>query len=128
MASNRCDTRNLLPAGTETTRPAIAISKHAGLRMAQRNISLHDLEYVLEHGKRINRTGITIYILRRRDIRESDRRISEITRLEGTVVLTGFTKDHRLEIITIYRNKAAFRGLLCKAKYDRRIRYRTSRS
>jgi hypothetical protein len=102
MASNRCDTRNLLPAGTETTRPAIAISKHAGLRMAQRNISLHDLEYVLEHGKRINRTGITIYILRRRDI--------------------------RLEIITIYRNKAAFRGLLCKAKYDRRIRYRTSRS
>jgi hypothetical protein len=81
---------------------------------------------VLEHGERINRTGITIYVLRRRDIRQSDRRTSEITRLEGTVVLTGFTKDHRLEIITIYRNRGAFRDLLCKTKYDRRTRYRTS--
>jgi hypothetical protein len=95
--------------------------------MAQRNVSLSDLEYVLEHGERIYRTGITIYVLRRRDIPQSDRKRSTITRLEGTVVLTGFMQDGRLEIITIYRNKSACKVIRSKAKYDRRSRYRTTR-
>jgi uncharacterized protein DUF4258 len=104
------------------------LSKHALLRMAQRNVSLHDLEYVLEHGKRINTTGITVYILRKRDIPQDDRNKSEITRLEGTVVLTGFTQNGDLEIITAYRNKSAFKAFRSKAKYDNRKRYRTHRN
>lgn len=93
--------------------------------MAQRNVSIDDLEYVLEHGKRINITGITVYILRKRDIPHDDRNKSEITRLEGTVVLTGFTQNGDLEIITAYRNKSAFKAFRSKAKYDKRKRYRT---
>jgi hypothetical protein len=71
----------------------INLSQHAVLRMAQRNISLCDLEYVLEHGERIHKTGVTIYVLRKRDILQNDRKKSEIMRLEGTVVLTGFSQD-----------------------------------
>jgi hypothetical protein len=103
------------------------LSKHAALRMAQRNVSRDDLEYVLEHGKRIYTTGITVYILRKRDIPHEDRNRSTITRLEGTVVLTGFTQNGDLEIITTYRNKSAFKVFRAKAKYDNRKRYRIVR-
>ena len=99
------------------------LTQHAVLRMAQRNISLDDLEYVLEHGERVHKTGVTIYILRKRDIPQNDRKKSEITRLEGTVVLTGFSQDGNLEVITMYRNKSAFRTLRCKEKYDYRRKY-----
>ena len=93
--------------------------------MAQRNVSPDDLEYVLEHGERINTTGITIYILRKRDIPEDDRNKSKITRLEGTVVLTGFAHEGGLEIITAYRNKSACKAVRSKAKYDHRKKHRT---
>ena len=95
--------------------------------MAQRNISLRDLEYVLKHGEHIYRTGVAIYILRKRDILQRDRKTSKITRLEGTVVLTGFLQDGTREIITIYRNKSAHKEIRSKAKYDKRSRYRTNR-
>jgi len=96
--------------------------------MAQRNVSLDDVKYVLEHGERIKTTGITVYILRKRDIPQDDRNKSEITRLEGTVVLTGFTQDGNLEIITAYRNKSALKAFRSKAKYDNRKRYRNDRN
>jgi hypothetical protein len=86
--------------------------------MAQRNLSLGDLEYVLEHGERVHKTGVTIYILRKRDILQKDRKKSEITRLEGTIVLTGFSQNGNLKVITMYRNKSAFRSVRCKEKYD----------
>ena len=104
------------------------VSQHAVLRMAQRNISLRDLEYVLQYGERVYKTGVTIYILRKRDIPQDDRKKSEITRLEGTVVLTDFSRDGNLEIITTYRNKSAFRTIRCKAKYNNRKKYRTNRN
>jgi len=103
------------------------LTKHAVLRMAQRNFSPQDLEYVLEHGERINTTGVTGYILRKRDIPQSDRNKSEVTRLEGTVILTGFSQDGHLEIITAYRNKSAFKELRSKPRYDGRKKYRTDR-
>jgi hypothetical protein len=94
--------------------------------MAQRNISIGDLQYVLEHGERVYKTGVTIYVLRKRDILQDDRKKSEIMRLEGTIVLTGFSQDGNLEVITIYRNKSAFRTLRCKKKYDNRRKYRAN--
>ena len=104
------------------------LTQHAVLRMAQRNISLADLEYVLEHGERVHTTGVTIYILRKIDIPQNDRKKAEITRLEGTVVLTGFSEDGNLQVITVYRNKRAFRTLRGKAKYDNRRICRTRRN
>ena len=110
----------------ENSHSTFALSKHAVLRMAQRNVSLSDLKYVLEHGVRVHTTGITIYVLRRRDILQSDRKQATITRLEGTAVLTDFSPDGRLEVITIYRNKSAFKRNRSKTKYDKRTRYRTT--
>ena len=104
------------------------LTQHAVLRMAQRNISLRDLEYVLEHGERVYKTGVTIYVLRKRDILQKDRKNSDIMRLEGTVVLTGFSQDGHLEIITMYRNKCASRTFRYKQKYDTRKKYRNSRN
>ena len=98
----------------------LKLSKHALLRMAQRNFSLHDLEYVLEYGTRIDVSGVTGYILRKIDIPLDDRSKSEITRLEGAVILAEFTEEGKLEIITTYRNKSAVKELRCKTKYDRR--------
>ena len=103
------------------------LSQHAVLRMAQRNVSLDDLHYVLDHGERVHKTGVAIYVLRKRDIPPKDCKRSEITRLEGTVVLTGFTKEGILEIITIYRNRSALRSIRYKAKYDNRRKYRPYR-
>ena len=102
-------------------------SKHAILRMAQRNISLRDLEYVLIHGERVYRTGATIYVLRKRDIPQNDRKKSEIARLEGTAVLIDSTPGGNLEIITMYRNKSAFRAIQCKTKYDNRGKFKANR-
>ena len=102
-----------------------SLSQHAILRMAQRNLSIDDLKYVIEHGKRMNTTGITAYILRKRDIPHADRNQAAITRLEGTAVLTGITPNGEIEIITTYRNRSAFKVFRCKAKYDFRKRYRT---
>jgi hypothetical protein len=104
------------------------LSRHAVLRMAQRNISIEDLLYVLKHGERVHRTGVTMYILRKRDILQKDRRRSEITRLEGTAVLTGFSQDGKVEVITIYRNKGSFRTFRGKKKYDYRRKYRKNRN
>ncbi len=104
------------------------ITKHALLRMAQRNFSFNDLEYVLEYGERINTTGATVYFLRKRDIPQGDRNKSEITRLEGAVVLTGLAEDGRMEVITTYRNKGAFKELRSKTKYDNRKKYRMNRN
>jgi hypothetical protein len=101
------------------------LSGHAAIRMAQRNVSHRDLTYVLEYGVRVYRTGITFHILRKRDIPYSDRNKPEITRLEGTVILTGFSQSGIMEIITMYRNKSAYKVLRCKAKYDNRKKYRT---
>jgi polynucleotide 5'-kinase involved in rRNA processing len=98
----------------------LALTKHAHLRMAQRNISPSDIEYVLEYGERIHATGAVVYILRKRDIPEDDRNKSEITRLEGTVILIGPKKDGKSEIITTYRNKSVFKAFRCKAKYNAR--------
>jgi len=107
--------------------PNLNLSQHAILRMAQRNISRSDLEYVLEHGERLHKTGVAIYILRKRDIPQIDRKRAEVTRLEGTVVVTGFSEDGNLEVITLYRNKSAFRTIRCKVKYDVKRRYRPNR-
>jgi uncharacterized protein DUF4258 len=104
----------------------LSVSKHAVLRMAQRNVSLDDLKYVLDHGKRINRTGIAVFMLRKRDIPSVDRNKSKISRLEGTVVLTEITQNGQLGIITTYRNRSAFKVLRCKAKYDARKRYQAN--
>ena len=83
------------------------VSRHANRRLAQRNLSLEDAAYVIEHGS-ITYTGHARFVhLGWRDIPEADRRFDRIRRLEGTVLV--FDSDSGGCLTTAYRNRA--RGL-----------------
>lgn len=83
-------------------------------RLTERRLTVAQVEYVLEHGHRINRTGIAFCVLRRRDIPAEDR--EQARRLENTVVLVN---DDDVAI-TVYRNRNALRDIRRKSVYQRR--------
>jgi hypothetical protein len=80
-----------------------SVSGHALQRLAQRNLTYRDVEYVLSHGRQI-RNGKALFIyLGRRDIPARDQRESAWARLEGTIlVLDSGTGSH---LTTAYRNR-----------------------
>lgn len=94
---------------------ALAMTGHAGWRLAQRNIRPGDVEYVLTYGSRIHRTGATFVYLRRCDIPVSHRR-TRWAKLEGTVAVVG--RDGI--VITVYRSRdkrAGYQAICAKARY-----------
>lgn len=94
-----------------------SVSTHASQRLAQRNLSYLDIEYVLNHGRRI-RNGKALFIyLGRRDIPFDDLRESRRTRLEGTVlVLDPQSGSH---LTTAYRNRrTGIRDIKRKQKHS----------
>lgn len=97
----------------ESGRSPLRLSRHALTRTARRNVVPDAVEYVLAHGRRLQRTGVTFYFLGERDIPPADRRAAWATRLVGTVVLMG--RDG--EIITVYRNQRALPAIRRKLKY-----------
>lgn len=95
-------------------------TEHAVLRMAQRHISYDEVRYVILHGARYHSAGVLHCYLRGKDIPECDRRHSQYSRLEGTVVLLDGCSG--VEVITVYRNRSkdALKAIRRKAKYNRR--------
>ena len=92
------------------------ISAHAFRRLAQRNLSATDVDYVCAHGRRYH-AGKALFIhLGRRDIPAHDRRVDRLRRLEGTVlVLDPMTGLH---LTTAYRNRSrGIRDIKRKSKY-----------
>jgi hypothetical protein len=80
-----------------------SISAHAGLRLAQRNLSPDDVRYVFTHG-RIYHAGKAQFVhLGLRDIPVEDRRIDRLRRLEGTVLVLDPSSGQHLT--TAYRNR-----------------------
>lgn len=109
------------PASARQRRPQ-RFTTHARKRASRRNVERDAAEYVLTHGRMIQRTGVTFYFLGWRDIPPADRRASWAARLEGTTVLVA--PDG--EVITVYRNRSALRPIMRKLKYrlpelDRRL-------
>lgn len=96
-----------------TNAPLFNLSQHARERIARRNLSAEDLEYVLQHGHRLRVTGVRIYHLRRRDIPYSDQRVSRVSQLEGTTILV--SRDNT--VITAYRNRECLHRELQKTKW-----------
>jgi hypothetical protein len=94
------------------TRP-VRFSLHARRRAARRNVVPDAVEYVLQHGRCLARTGVTFYFLGQRDLPAADRRHDWAARLIGTVVLVASDG----EIITVYRNHRAWRTIKRKLKY-----------
>lgn len=93
-------------------RPA-ALTAHARKRGARRNVAPDAVDYVLAHGRMVQRTGVTFFFLGRRDIPLADGCASWALRLEGTTVL--LAPDGM--VITVYRNRCGLRAVLRKLKY-----------
>jgi hypothetical protein len=95
------------------TTESISLTKHAAQQMARRHISLEDVLYTLRFGTCLHRTGAVFFILRRRDIPLHDRWKECFAKREGTVIL--LEED---TIVTVYRNRAAYRDVRKKLKYQ----------
>ncbi len=93
--------------------PRPRMSGHARQRAAQRNLAADAVRYIMTYGRDYRRTGVTFYVLRRRDIPREDQRLPWVARLEGAVALV--SSDG--EVITLYRSQAAMRTILRKMKY-----------
>ena len=79
------------------------VSAHASRRLAQRNLSPEDVQYVYAHGRLHHNGKATFVHLGLRDIPPEDRRDDRRRRLEGTVlVLDPATGCH---LTTAYRNR-----------------------
>ncbi len=89
---------------------------HARRRCAQRNLSLEAVDYVLANGAAVDRTGVTFYVLRERDLPPAHLRADAVTKLVGTTLLVA--RDGAL--ITAYRRPDAYRHARKKAAYRRR--------
>lgn len=91
------------------------LTAHARVRMAQRGIRPDDLEYVLQHGRRIRPGNGSLYIfLGNRDVPQEDR-IGRQGKLAGTVVVL----DRAGNIVTVYRNSRASRMLKKRRRCSR---------
>lgn len=82
---------------------AIRLTAHAELRLAQRNLSIDEIGYVLLYGQTWHKAGAVIKYLRRKDIPGTDQADQRRQRLIGaTVVLTA---DGERVVLTAYRNR-----------------------
>lgn len=91
----------------------VEVSNHAVTRMAQRNLSAEDVEYVLRYGCRVRSGGALHYFLRHDDIPSGDRKRAQ--RLEGTTVLMDRNGQC---IITVYRNRRGLKEIRQKVKWE----------
>ncbi len=82
--------------------PQLEVTKHASLRMAQRNVSAKDIRFILKHGLKLHRAGAIIFYLRQCDIPNDLRATKLYARLEGTAVVVN---RHLSHILTVYRNR-----------------------
>ena len=87
---------------------------HARRRSAHRNVAPDAVDYVLAHGRMIQRTGVMFFFLGWRDIPPCDRRASWASRLEGSIVIVA--PDGA--VITVYRNRRGLHTIARKMKYQ----------
>jgi len=89
----------------------LTFSEHAQIRMAQRKLSVTDVEYIVNYGTRYHNAGCLFRFLGKRNIPDKGKE-----RLEGSVVL--LDSDTETIVITVYRNRSdAAKDIRCKAKH-----------
>lgn len=102
----------LPPAALARPEVPLRLMPHARLRMAQRNLSLPDLQYGHDYGTPFHREGDCHLVLRACDIPRRDRGFPAIARLEGLVLV--IAPDGWIK--TVYRNPTAPRTIRRKPK------------
>jgi len=86
--------------------PRLILTEHARKRMAQRNVSMAQICFIVEYGQQTHCAGAIFVTLRRKDIPASLRPQNEFGRLEGTTVVLSRREP---VIMTVWRNRR--RGL-----------------
>lgn len=92
-------------------------TKHANLRMCQRNLSTEDVEFIVRYAKPKYRTGVRFYRLVQKDLPKDLSGSSSFRRLVGTTVLVCQCEC----VITAYRNDKAHKRDRRKSNYDTRL-------
>jgi hypothetical protein len=95
----------------------VSLSSHALHRSAQRNISEEDIEFIIQNGDRLHRTGVIFCQLRHRNIPVDTPGNHRGWKLVGTTVVLC---KCGLYVVTLYREKKAFQRDSRKAKYNQR--------
>ncbi len=92
----------------------IILSEHATQRSAQRNVSLNEILFVVQHGKLVRNAGVNFRQLRAKDWPDNLLGNHPYRRLIGTTVV--LCKCGRF-VVTLYRENDAFRKDQRKHKY-----------
>jgi hypothetical protein len=94
------------------------MSYHSTVRAEQRSLTIEEIEYVIQFGKRYFCKGALVYYLRARDLPAADRHHDQWTDLNGTAVV--LSPDWR-RVITVWRNRKEGQKWLRKrsARLDR---------
>lgn len=94
----------------------IALTTHAQQRMAQRNLSLPDIEFILHYGQHFHRAGVVFFYLRRKDIPTDMLREKSIAQLEGVAVVCSSDSP---TVVTVWRNReSGLRSIKRKPSYS----------
>ncbi len=91
---------------------------HAINRQAQRNLSCDDIEFVLQHGRRMRCAGAIHVFLGQRDIPQDKVSATRFGRLEGTTLVMDDCQEQAV-LITAYRNRNGLKQIRAKTKYER---------
>lgn len=94
----------------------LTFSRHARQRMAQRRLSVADVDYVVQHGRHLHTAGVVCCFLGRRELELYADEDGSHDHLEGTTVLLD-TETNRT-VVTVYRNRSALKKINRKARYD----------
>lgn len=98
----------------------VVLTDHAATRCAQRNLSMNDICYGVQHGKSDHRAGAKAYYLGERDIPTCDRRLQRSHQLVGLLVMVD-ESDDEIVVITVYRNREhGWKDHRSKSKHHRK--------
>jgi hypothetical protein len=91
------------------------LSSHARHRSAQRNLSDEDIDFIVQHGQHVHRTGVIFCQLRHKDLPTQIPGNHRYRQLVGTTVVLCRCGHY---IVTLYREAKAFHRDRCKRKYN----------
>ncbi|GAB4441157.1 MAG: hypothetical protein Fur0044_37610 [Anaerolineae bacterium] len=98
---------------------SLSPTRHAQQRMAQRNLSAPEIEYVLLYGQSWHKAGAIMVHLRRKDLPASDQFDQRRQQLVGTTIVMA-TSGERV-MLTAYRNRhSGLHRIKRKMDYDGR--------
>lgn len=93
----------------------INLTAHAHQRMAQRNVSISDIQFILDAGSLLRCAGAVHIHLRHKDVPANLRRDDRVTRLVGVTLVLDRTAS---TLITVWRNrKRGLRHIQRKTRY-----------